>query len=267
MKIVKITKTGLYYKVKFDNDEVYKFHESIIIKYLFLKKGTVVSVEALNQATLDNLYYLALDKGVNYLSTYHSRKEVVMYLRKHYEPDIADRVVLKLEELKLINDLEYAKYFVHMMKKRAYGVNKIINELKENNISSEFILEAISSYSDEEQIDNCNKCFLKYLPSLKKESKLGAKKKATNYLISHGFSNNIITIVLEKNVELLDNITDEDEILKKMYLKLLKSKNAKIDEKKFRNKVIRNLSSKGFPLYKILKIMEDGFDDDQRQNR
>ena len=41
----------------------------------------------------------------------------------------------------------------------------------------------------------------------------------------------------------------------------------KIDEKKFRNKVIRNLSSKGFPLYKILKIMEDGFDDDQRQNR
>ena len=45
MKIVKITKTGLYYKVKFDNDEVYKFHESIIIKYLFLKKGTVVTVQ------------------------------------------------------------------------------------------------------------------------------------------------------------------------------------------------------------------------------
>ena len=69
----------------------------------FLKKGTVVSVETLNQAIIDNLYYLALDKGVNYLSTYHSRKEVMMYLRKQYDDDIVDRVVLKLEELKLID--------------------------------------------------------------------------------------------------------------------------------------------------------------------
>ena len=96
---------------------------------------------------------------------------------------------------------------------------------------------------------------------LKKESKLGLKRKATNYLIVHGFSNEIITIVLEKNVELVDNINDEDELLKKLYSKLLKNKNAKIDEKKFKNKVIRSLSGKGFPLYKIFKIMEDGNDD------
>ncbi len=267
MKVVKITKTGLYYKIKFDNDEVYKFHESIIINYLLLKKGTVVSEGKLNKAIIDNEYFLALDKGINYLSTYRSKKEVIMYLRKYYEDDIVDRVILKLEELKLINDLEYAKYFVDVMKKRCYGVNKIVNELKENNILNIYIEEAIISYLAEEELANCEKCLLKYLPSLKNESKLGSKRKATNYLISHGFSNDIITIVLEKNIELVDNINDEDEILKKMYLKLLKSKNSKIDEKKFKAKVIRNLSNKGFPLYKILKIMEDGFDDDQRQNR
>ena len=65
MKIIKITKTGLFYKVKFDNDIVYKFHESVIIAYGFIKKNIEVTQEKLNHALADNLYYLALDKGIN----------------------------------------------------------------------------------------------------------------------------------------------------------------------------------------------------------
>ncbi len=262
MKIVKITKTGLYYNVKFDDDNVYKFHESIIIDYAFLKKGIDVSPTKLESAVKDNLYYLALDKAIGYLATIRCRKEVLLYLNKNYDIEITNKVLLQLEKLKLIDDKKYAFYFVDVMKKKAFGKTKIINDLKENDISLSFILEAIESYSYEEMVLNCEKCLLKYLPSLKKESKLGLKRKATNYLISHGFSNDIITIVLEKNLELLDNISDEDELLEKAYMKLLKTKNANIDDKKFRGKIIRSLSSKGFPLYKILKMMEGGLDND-----
>ena len=262
MKIAKITKTGLYYKVKFDDDSVYKFHESIIISYGFLRKNIVVSNDKLLEAIKDNEYYLALDKAISYLSAYRSRKEVMLYLKKKYDSEIANKVLLQLENLKLINDREYAFYFVDVAKKKAYGVNKIISDLKENGVFQADIDLAIENYSKEELIENCEKCFLKYLPSLKKESKLGLKKKVTNYLLGRGFSNEIITIVLEKNSQKVDNISDEDELLRNLYLKLLKTKNAKIDEKKFRNKVIRSLTNKGFPLYKVLKIMEGGFDYD-----
>ena len=43
MKTVKITKIGLFYKVKFDDDSVYKFHESIIISYGLLRKNIEIS--------------------------------------------------------------------------------------------------------------------------------------------------------------------------------------------------------------------------------
>ena len=114
----------------------------------------------------------------------------------------------------------------------------------------------LKNYSTSEMIENCEKVFLKYLPSLKKESKQGLKNKMINYLSNHGFSNFIINKVMEDNSEKLDNISDEDELLYKMYSKLLKTKKDNIDEKKFKNKVIRSLTSKGFPLYKVLKILE-----------
>ena len=256
MKIVKITKTGLFYKVKFDNDAVYKFHESIIISYGLIRKNIEISEEKLSQALLENEYYIALDKGINYLATLRSRKEVLLYLRKHYEVEIANKVLLQLAKLKLINDKEYAIMMVEVMKKKTYGVTKIINELKSLEIKDEDILEALLNYSDEESLENCEKAFLKYLPSLKKESKQGSVKKVTNYLISRGFSNNMITKVIENNREKLDNISDEDELLHKMYEKLLRTKKDNIDGKKFRNKVIRSLTNKGFPLYKVLKVLE-----------
>ena len=58
MKTVKITKTGLFYKVKFDDDSSYKFHESIIISYGFIRKGIEISEERLTLALKDNEYYL-----------------------------------------------------------------------------------------------------------------------------------------------------------------------------------------------------------------
>ena len=94
MKIVKITKTGLFYKVKFDNETVYKFHESIIISYGLIRKNIEISEEKLSKALLENEYYIALDKGINYLTTLHSKKEVLLYLRKHYDVELANKVLL-----------------------------------------------------------------------------------------------------------------------------------------------------------------------------
>lgn len=262
MKIVKVTKTGLFYKVKFDNDEVYKFHESVIITYGFIRKNIEVSLDKLNKALEENEYYLALDKAVNYLSTLRSRKEVLLYLKKNYSIDIISRVMLQLEKLKLLNDKEYALYFLHIMKKKGYGKLKIINELKELDIDGDYIELAITEYSTEEEINNCEKQLEKYIPSLKRNSKASSKRKLISFLFSKGFSNEIITIVLEKNHEKLDNISDDDKLLLEAYRKLIKSKQGNLIDKKQREKIIRSLCNKGFPLNKILKVLEGGFEDD-----
>lgn len=264
MKTAKISKTGLFYKVKFDDDSIYKFHESIILKYGLIRKNIEVSLEKLDEIIKENTYFIALDKGVNHLGVLRSKKEVELYLKRNFEDDVVERVVEKLEELKLINDYEYANYFVSIMIKKGFGKNKIINELQRYEVPNDFIMEALSQYRQEDLVENCEKNFNKYLSSLKKDSKQSARTKMYNYLISKGFSNEIITIVIEKNSETLDNIVDEDKLLIDAYKKLLRTKKTNSDDKKFKNKVIRSLTNKGFPLYKVIKIIEGGFEYDKK---
>lgn len=258
MEIVKINKTGLFYKVKLDNNEVYKFHESVIISYGLIRKNIEVNNQTLEKALKDNEYYIALDKGIAYLSVLRSEYDVLQYLKTKYEIEIVNKVISQLKKMKLINDLEYSRFFVSLMQKKCYGKNKILNELKNKNISSEItdiVMEEID-YSLEEE--NCLKCFSKYLVALKNDSRMSSRRKMIEYLKNHGFSNEIITIVLEKNVEKLDNIVDEDKSLVIAYKKILKSKKANTDEKKFKNKIIRSLTGKGFPLSKVLRILKGG---------
>ena len=170
IKTVKVTKCGLFYKVKFDNDEVYKLHESVIISYGLIRKNIMISESKLASALKDNEYYIALDKAVNYLAVLRSRKEVLLYLKRNFEKDVIDKVLFQLENLNLINEEEYALYFVDIMKRKAYGRNKIINDLKYLEIDDEYIEVAIDNYEYDEEIINCEMQFDKYLPSLKEKN-------------------------------------------------------------------------------------------------
>ena len=136
MKIVKINKTGLFYKVKFDDDKVYKFHESVIISYGLIRKNIEIDEAKLAKALLENEYYIALDKGVNYLLTPKSKKEVLLYLKRYYDNDLAHKVLMQLENLKLLNDKEYAFYAVNLLKNKGFGANRIVKELNAPNFSS-----------------------------------------------------------------------------------------------------------------------------------
>lgn len=262
MQVLKISKNGLFYKVKLSDDTVYKLHESIIIDYKILKKGIELSKEKLERIIKDNEYYLALDKGINYLSTLRSKKEVKLYLTKHFDIVIVDKVILKLEELKLIDDFQFAKYYQEVMKKKHYGDVKIKNDLLELGVNQEFILEALKNYEEDILVQNCCYHFEKYINTVKKNSKVQAKNKMTNHLLAKGFSLPVINEVINENKQLLEESLDEDRALVDAYKKILKSKKQTIKEKDFKQKVIRSLSAKGFPLYKILKVIEGGFEYD-----
>lgn len=255
MLIEKICKTGLFYKVYFDNNESYKFHESVIIKYGFLRKKIEVDEEKLAHAIKDNEYFLALDKGVKYLLVPHALYDVKLYLSRYFDDEIVSNVLAKLLELKLLDDREYAKYYTQIGIKKLYGPNKINEDLKALKVLKEYILEALEEYDKEIELNNCLSVLNKYIPTLKKSSRMLGKKKLENYLLNKGFSNEIITISIEKNVEILDNICDEDKLLEAAYIKLLRNKKT-LSDKEFKVKVIRSLTNKGFALSKVIKFLE-----------
>lgn len=255
MEIISINKNGLFYKVKFDNNETYKLHESVIIKYGLIRKKITIKESVLSNALKDNEYYIALDLGIKYLSSIKSKHDTFLYLKKHFDDEITKKVIDKLIELKLINDLEYAKEYVLYKAKKLDGPNKIYEDLKQKNIKEEDIEIALSLYEKKDIEDNCLKLLEKYIPNLKKCSVTLGKKKLYVHLLNKGFSNKIITNIIEKNKYLLDNINDEDELLKTQYQKLLKAKKTN-DDKEFKQKAIRSLCAKGFQLSKVLKIVE-----------
>lgn len=260
MKIEKITKVGYYYKIKLSDLRVIKFHESIIIKYKWFRKNIEIDDIILEKALLDNEFYLALDKGISYLKRPRSRKEVVLYLKKTYDKELVDKVVVKLTELSLINDYIYSLYFIECSLKKFYGINKIKHTLLLNGVKEDIIKKALETYDYSAETENCEKVLIKYLPNLKKESHKQALVKVRNYLLNQGFSNGIITMVLEKNSEKIDNISDDDELLLKHFSKM--SEKYDIRNKNEKNKMVRSLLNKGFQLSKILKLCEGGYEYD-----
>ena len=260
MKIVKIVKSGTSYKIKMDDDNNYTFHDTVAYSFGLTKKNVEITKEKFELALKTNLPYEAFNKALKYLNKPRSKEEVRGHLKKYYDSLIIEEVIQKLEKLKCIDDLKYAQLAVDVYSRKGFGKYKIINELKEKKISDEFIEIVMNEYLEEDEIANCEKVLLKHLPSLKNESKVSLYRKLVSYLNQKGFSNDIITISIEKNREKVDNIVEEDENLIKLYKKLLKSKKKNDDEKNFKNKVIRSLSAKGFPLYKILKLLEVDYD-------
>ena len=255
MKILKITKLNNFYKVKLDDDTTLKLHESVIIKYKLIKKGIEITVKEIEKINEDNLYYLALDKGVKYLRGIHSKNEVYNYLSRYFEKELVLKVIIKLDELKLLNDLEYAKYYLEYANKKGYGLNKIHQELSNEKIASYIIDEVMSIYDYSNEEENLKKVFEKYLKHLKIDSFKGAVSKIKNYLHQRGFTTESINKIIEENKDIILEIVKEDEALNKAFMKLLKAKKD-MENKKFNNKVIRTLTNKGYPIEKVLKLLK-----------
>ena len=260
MKVVKIVKNGTFYKIKTDDGNNYVIHDTVAYSFGLNKKNIEITHDKFNMALKANIPYEAFHKALKYLNNSKSKAEVKKYLSNFYELSVVEETIEKLEKLKFIDDLKYVELTVGVLSRKGFGKYQIIEKLKEKKISDEFIEIALEEYSEEDELINCEKLLLKYLQTVKNESRMSLRKKVVSYLSQKGFSNEIITTTIEKNSEKLDNIIDEDENLAKAYQKLLRSKSKVEDEKKFKNKVIRSLGSKGFPLYKILKLLEVDYD-------
>ena len=258
MIIKKITKAGNYYQVLFDDNTKYKLHESILIKYHIFRKNIEVNANTLATIIKENEEFLALDKALNYLTGLHSKREVYLYILNRYDKEIAEKVIEKLEKMKLLDDREYAKNATYLMINKGFGPNKIKLELNKNDIDDDIIFEALEVYEFDTQVDNCTKAFCKHIKGLKKDSLKSATLKTKIFLNNNGFSDKVIGIVLEKNSYLLDNIIEEEKVIVKQIANLTKKYGKKYTEKDLQKKIYYNLLKKGFSSSKIKKELKGG---------
>ena len=80
----------------------------------------------------------------------HSRGELRRKLARHAEPDLIEPVLDRLEELKLLNDADYAYNFaLCRMKQDGWGPLKVFHSLRKHDVAPELVEKAIGRVRDE----------------------------------------------------------------------------------------------------------------------
>lgn len=251
MKIEKITKNrNGKYKIVFDNKESITTYDDVILDNGILFKKELSS-EEINKITNDSNYYDVYNKVIKYISVkMRSEKEIIKFLEKK---EIADKekeqIILKLKEIKLINDEKFAyAYFQDRINLSNDGPYKIKQELINNNIS-ESVIEEIYSKTDQDIIyQKLDKLIQKKIKINHNKSNFMLKQKIVNDMINLGYDKIMIIGILEKR------LIDDTNIINNEYLKLKHRLSKKFCDEELERQIIQKLRQKGFSFEEIQNI-------------
>lgn len=178
--------------------------ETVIREKLYV--GLKLENEKVEKIILKQQETKLLEKALKLLGfRQRSEKEVARYLYQKIarensvkfneakESPIAKGILLKLKKYGLINDEEFAKWWVSARSKQK-GRIIIRAELIQKGIDRELIEETLSNLKDEASV--AIKALERKIKSWLKLDKYEFKKKVYSYLIGRGFSSDIISDVI-----------------------------------------------------------------------
>ena len=244
MKINKFAKekNGMY-KVILDNEDILLVHEDLLLKYeLLIKKEVSDSLK--EKIEKENLIYLAYNLSIKYLSSKaRSEKEIVEYLKKkEVDSCIIKECIALLKKNNYINDDIYAKSYINdKISFSNDGPNKIRRSLQELGIKEEYIEKNIKIFDTSTEKEKVKKLIEKNIKSNHNKSAFYLKQKIYNYLISYGYTREIINSELDKIA-----IKNTEEIQKKEYDKLYKKLSRKFSGQELEYKIREKMYQKGF---------------------
>lgn len=243
MKIKKYSKKkNGKYELILDKGEPLELYEDTILKYQLLLKSNIQSdlASILKYDKSCEVYYIAL----KYLKVkLRSKIEVEKYLiDQDYSKEDILAVLEKLEKQGYLNDLSYAKSFLHhKLITTSNGPFKIKNELLKKGVSSAIIDEVLDQYDLETQLEKIRKIVSKMIRSNRNKSNQVLRKKIISDLICQGFQKeNIEEIIKEVGFHNDRAIANKEK--EKLYLKLSKKYQAEELEFQVRKRMIQ----KGF---------------------
>lgn len=158
-----------------------------------------IGSEKIEKLIKENEYGLVLDKALKFLSFRpRSEKELKDWFKRKEVGDETQKLVLKkLKHLKLLNDEEFAKWWMEQRTQfHPSGMRLVKMELKQKGISDEIINELRAKIQDTSEIELARKVLEKKLPRLKNYKGLELKKKLQMILAQRGFSWEVIKEVI-----------------------------------------------------------------------
>lgn len=244
------------YKIIIDNEKITTYDNVILENNLLYKK--CVDSDLYNKILKETKYYDVYNRIVKYiLKRRRSEKEIRDNLLKYDLSNVEiDKIILKLKDIKLINDVEYCKAFINdniYLSKN--GINKIKKDLLDKNISADIIENSLNDVDMDIFDERLEKIIMKKINSNKKYSKTLIRQKILNEMINLGYDKNKILDILENNLVNDNNIIKKE--FDKVYIKLSKKYSGVELLKKSKQKML----AKGFNLDEINNLLQEKTED------
>ena len=186
MKILAIQKyKGSTYRLDFDEGEPCYLNIEIIGKFN-LKAGMSLPLSALEQIKDENEFRKARERAL-YLLDHKDYSFVEMFkkLRQNYDEELCYRVMQKLVELGVINDMRYAEGLArHYFEVKLFGRRRAFQEMRLKGLTKEVIDIALEEYEqgvDERLRRLIDKKFMRYLGDEK------GVNRVKNSLVRYGY--------------------------------------------------------------------------------
>lgn len=165
-----------------------------------LRVNLLLKEEEVERLIRENEIQINLDRVYNFLSFRpRSKKEILDFFKRKKLGDQTQKVLLKkLEDQKVINDLDFARWWVEQRKTfRPRGKQLLKIELRQKGIDKG-IIEKVLFSNPESEIDLAVLIIEKKYSQGKSLSKEELKKKIYGFLLRRGFSYEVIRKAIEK---------------------------------------------------------------------
>ncbi|MGM9903263.1 recombination regulator RecX [Enterococcus sp. 10A9_DIV0425] len=256
LSIIRITKDkGPFYQIDFSDGESLKVSEDILVRYRLLK-GQELENETIEEIKKNSGFDFGLQQALNYLSyQLRTEKEIRIYLKdKEIGQEDRHKIVDRLKELGLINDLTYGESYVRTnMRLSDKGPKKLAMQMQQKGLTPEIIEQALEQYTFEDQVENAHQTAEKTYNKNYGKSQKELLRNIQQRLMTKGFSSDVI----QEAIEALPKETDpeeEYELLVQQGDKLWR-KNSRFESKKRKMKVKQSLYQKGFNLEMIQRFI------------
>ena len=222
VKIEKIKKSGIKYRITLDSGEVIDTFSEVILEnnLLFSKE---IDSELLKKIKTDTDYYSVYNKVLRMIGRrLRSEYEIRNYLKKENIVSAdSEKIISNLKNIGLINDYNFARAYTNdKMNLSLDGPYKIVKYLENHKIDSRIISEMIDSYPEELIDKHIEKIILKKIKTNKKYTGYVLKQKIISYLLNLGYSKSDINRHLDLlNLENGNMENEMEKIYKKYSLK------------------------------------------------
>ena len=132
-----------------------------------------------------------------------SRFEIESFLkRKKASEVVKNQVIEKLENLNLINDKEFARWFIDQRQQfRPRGKMLLTLELRQKGISPEVIAEALTTIDASSQTEKAIELLERKINLWREKDIRVLRKKAQDFLLRRGFSYAVVRDAVQKVID------------------------------------------------------------------